>query len=195
MNIQVKAFVNQTFLYFMEADLTSAQILADKSIRLASKQNLDATTAGYFAGSAYYLQNDLGSAEVLLLPVTEHPARVDPAILTHAACTLMRLYHARRQPEKARATLEQTRSFLEGINNPYSVLLLDMFQIELALDQGDVDQARRLGLTQNLDLQVPGWFWHYYVPLLTLSSFGWLRVRNWNRCLLLWKRRMNPYRR
>jgi LuxR family maltose regulon positive regulatory protein len=166
-NMLVKAFYNQTLLYFMEGDLAAAQTIAEKSIGLASRHNLDASEARSFAGMASYLRNDLMLAETQLLPVMKHSAWVDPVVLTHSACTLMRLYQAQGQPEEARAILEQTQWYLEEIDNTFSQQLLEMFQVELALDRADIAQAHQLSLTQHINWHSPIWFWHYYVPQLT----------------------------
>jgi len=166
-NARARAFLNQSLLYFMEADLASAQTLAGESIKLASKHNLDASEARYFAGTTYYLRDDLTTAEVHFLPVAENPALVDPSILAFAVCTLTRLYHARGQPEKANTIFQQTRSYLEEIDNRYSLKILDAFQVELALDQGDIARARRLSLTLDVDWRLPFWIWHYYIFELT----------------------------
>jgi LuxR family maltose regulon positive regulatory protein len=166
-DIQVKALFNQSLLYFMEADLASVQFFADMSIRLALKHNLDASEAKCFAGMTYYLRNDLTSAETHFLAVIEQPAWVDPVYFTHVACTLMRLYHSLRQPEKAKAILHQAQSYLEEMDNTFSQQLLEMFQIELALDRGDTASAHQLSLTHNIDWQIPIWFWQYYIPQIT----------------------------
>jgi LuxR family transcriptional regulator, maltose regulon positive regulatory protein len=163
----VKAFYNLTLLHFMEADLSSAQIMADKSIQLALKHNLDASDTRCFVGMTFYLQNDLTSAEAQFLQVMANPARVDPITLIHSACTLKRLYYAQGKAEKARAIRQQTRSQLEELDNAFSLQLFDMFQVELALDRGYIAHARQLILPLNVSLQLPIWFWHYYIPQLT----------------------------
>ena len=166
-NARAKAFHNQSLLYFMEADLASGQTLAGESIKLALKHNLDATEARYFAGVACYLRNDLTLAEQYLLPVTEYPAQADLFFLVHAGCILTRLYQARKQPEKAEALIQQTRLYLEEIDNRFLLTIFETFQIERALDQGDIARARRLSLTLNIDWRLPFWIWHYYVFQLT----------------------------
>ena len=163
----VKAFHNLTLLHFMEAELRSAQIMADKSIQIALEHKLDASDSRCFAGMTFYLQNDLASAEAHFLPVLAYPARVDQITLIHSACTLMRLYYAQGKWEKARELMQQTRSQLEELDNPFSLQLFDMFQVELALDRGYVGHARQLSLPLNIPLQLPIWFWHYYTPQLT----------------------------
>lgn len=166
-NLQVKAFFNQALLYFMEAALAATQTLADKSIELALRHNLDSFDARCFAGMASYLQNDLPSAEAYLLPVIADPAWVDPVIFTHSASTLMRVYYAQGSRDKAEAILQKTRAYLEEIESTFSQQLFDMFQVELALNQGDIAQAHQLSLPLSVDLQLPFWFWHYFTPQLT----------------------------
>jgi LuxR family maltose regulon positive regulatory protein len=102
-----------------------------------------------------------------LLPVAENPALVDPLIFTYTVCTLTRLFHARGQPEKANAIFQQTRSYLEELDNAYSLEVLKAFEVELALDQGDTAHARRLSLTLSVDWRLPFWIWHYYIFQLT----------------------------
>jgi LuxR family maltose regulon positive regulatory protein len=166
-NIRVRGLFNQLMLYLMEADLDSAQTLASETIQLALKHLLDASEARYFAGIIYYLRDDLTLAKAYLLPVTENPALADPVILAYAACILTRLYHAQGQPEKANTIFQETGSYLDEIENPYSLGILKAFQVELALDQGDTARAHQLSLALNIDWRLPFWFWHYYTFQLT----------------------------
>jgi LuxR family maltose regulon positive regulatory protein len=165
--LQVRGLFNQVMLYFMEADLASAQILGSEGIKLALKHNLDASELRYFTGVIYYLQDDSTTAEAHLLPIAENPALVDSLILTYAVCTLARLYQAQGQPEKANTIFRRTWSYLEEIKHSYSLELLETFQVELALDQGDIAKAHQLSLTLNVDWRLPFWFWHYYTFQLT----------------------------
>lgn len=164
---RAKDLINQLFLYYLEADLTSAQTIASENIELALNHNLDASEARYFAGITYYLRNDLTMAETHLLAVVENPVLVDPVILTYATCTLTRLYYRQGQPEKANTIFQQTRSYLEELDNGYPLKIIETFQVELALDQGDIARAHRLSLTLNVDWHLPFWFWHYYTFQLT----------------------------
>ncbi|MCB0197653.1 MAG: hypothetical protein KDJ65_37255, partial [Anaerolineae bacterium] len=165
-NSLARLFLDQAIIYFVEADLASAQILAGESIQLALKHNLLDTVfeARYIAGITSYLCNDLEMAETHLLAMVEHPVLMDDA-LAHATCTLSRLYQAQGQPEKANAIIQQIRSYLEEANNSFSLNLLESFQIELALDQGDVVRASRLSLTIPFNQQRPIRY-HYYLPQL-----------------------------
>lgn len=164
---RARAFLNQSLVHFMEAELASAQILADKSIKIASNHHLDASEAWYFAGISYYLRNELTVAETHLLPVVENPLWVDPVILAYATCTLTRLYNSQGQPEKANTIFQKTRSHLEELDNRYPLKIIETFQVELALDQGDTARAQRLNMTLNIDLRLPFWFWQYYTYQLT----------------------------
>ena len=166
-NIQIRAYINLNLLHFMEADLSAAHVFAEKSIALAQRHDLDASEARCFAGTICYLQNDLAAAEAYLLPVTTDSVRVDPVILAHSACTLMRVYTALEMPEKAAEIMQQTRAHLEETANPFSQQLFDMFQVELALDQGDVAHARQMSLPLAISIELPIWFWHYFIPQLT----------------------------
>ncbi|MFL7868117.1 MAG: LuxR C-terminal-related transcriptional regulator [Anaerolineales bacterium] len=167
LNVRVRGLFNQIMLYFMEADLDSAQTFASESIQLVLRHNLDASEVRYFAGITHYLRNDLTLAEANLLPVAENPALADPVILTYAACTLTRLYHAQVRPEKANTIFQETGSYLDEIENPYSLGILKAFQVELALDQGDTARAHQLSLALDIDWRLPFWFWHYYTFQLT----------------------------
>ncbi|MCA9872091.1 MAG: hypothetical protein KC441_00490, partial [Anaerolineales bacterium] len=182
-NLQVKAFLNQSLLYFMEADLTSAQLFADRSIRLGLKNNLATYEARCFAGMAYYLQNDLAQAERHFLAVTEQPAWVDPLYFAHAACGLMRLYEAQGQPQKTEAVLQKSQSALEEMDNAYSRQLLDLFQVELAIHRGHLAYARQLLLPHHIDLKLPIWFWHYYIPHLIPIKLWVAEEKNLKRAL------------
>jgi LuxR family maltose regulon positive regulatory protein len=184
-SIQAKALVNQALLYFMEADLTSAQIFADQSIQLRLKHNLDASETRYFAGMTFYLQNNLTQAEKRFLAVIEHPTWVDPNYLTNAACALMCLYVAQGQPEKTEVVMQQTQSYLEEVNNDFLQHLFDLFQVELAIHRGDLAYAHQLLLPLPIDLLPPIWFWQYYVPHLTPIKLWVAEEKNLERALAL----------
>ena len=182
-NLQVKALLNQALLYFMEADLTSARIFAERSIQLALKNNLNPFEARYFAGMTLYLQNDLIQAETHLLAVIEQSAWFDPLYFTHAACALMCLYEAQEQPEKTGAVLQKSQSVLAEMDNEYSQQLLDMFQVELAVHRGYLAYAHQLLLPLPIDLQLPIWFWQYYIPHLTPIKLWVAEEKNLERAL------------
>lgn len=184
-NLQIKACLNQALPHFIDGDLVTAQIFAEKSVALAAKYNLDASAARCFAGSAYYLQDDLTQAEACLLPTMSHLTWVDPIMLAHSACTLMRMYYDQGKAEQARAIAHQARAQLEEQDNAYALQLLDMFQGELALEQGDIVHARQLILPLNVSPQLPIWFWHYYVPQLTPVKLWLAEGRNVERALTL----------
>jgi LuxR family maltose regulon positive regulatory protein len=165
-NAQARALHNQAILYMIEAELDSVQTLALESIKLSLKHHLTSPAeVWYFSGMAYYLQNDLTQAEMYFLSLTENPTWSAPPDLAHAVCKLTRLYHAQGQPEKANTIFQDTWSYLEEIENPFSLEILKAFQVEVALDQGDITRAHQLSLTLNIDWHRT--IWRYYIPQLT----------------------------
>jgi LuxR family transcriptional regulator, maltose regulon positive regulatory protein len=152
---------------FMEGALVGAQIAAAESLRIAEKFQLWDTVsqARYFNGIISYLQNDFAQAETYLLALLQRPELSAPSYLAHAVCALARIYHLQERLEDAGRVLQMARNYLEEIENTVSLEIVRAYQVELALDQGDIESARALSRTVDFNMRPPIWF--HYVPQLT----------------------------
>ncbi len=152
---------------FMEGDLVSAQLASGEGLRLAKKNQLLATISHtqYFSGIVPYLWNDFANAEPHLLALTELPAAGVPNYLANATCALARIYHAQFRPEMASQIFQMTRSHCEELGHTQALAILRAFQVELALDQGDLALAQHLSQTVDFDSSFQIWF--HFVPQLT----------------------------
>jgi LuxR family maltose regulon positive regulatory protein len=152
---------------FMEGDLYGAQIAAGESLRIAEKFQLWDTVsqARYFNGIISYLKNDLAKAETYLLALLQRLELSAPSYLANAVCALTRIYRSQERLEDADRVLLMARNYLEETENAISLEIVRAFQVELALDQGDIESARALSRTVDFHMRPPIWF--HYVPQLT----------------------------
>ena len=152
---------------FMEGDLVGAQKAAGESLRIADKFQLWDTVsqARYFNGIISYLQNDLAKAETYLLALLQRLELNAPSYIAHAVCALARIYRSQGRLEDADHALLIARNYLEETANLTSLEIVRAFQVEVALDQGDLESARALSRTVDFHMRPPIWF--HYVPQLT----------------------------
>ena len=164
---RAKVLLGRCMVAFLESDLVMVQRSANESMRLALKHQLWDTLSQmrYELGMAHYLRNELAQAEPHWRAMVEKPALSAPEYLGHAACALARLYHAERQPDQAAEVLRSAAAYFEEMGSTFVLDTLRAFEVELALDQGDIARARRLSLAINFDPNRPVWF--YYVLQLT----------------------------
>jgi LuxR family maltose regulon positive regulatory protein len=152
---------------FMEGELNGAQIAAGESLRIAEKFQLWDTVsqARYFNGIISYLKNDLAEAETYLLALLQRLELSAPSYLAHAVCALTRIYRSQERLKDADHVLRMARNYLEETENATSLEIVRAFQVELALDQGNIESARALSRTVDFYMRPPIWF--HYVPQLT----------------------------
>ena len=164
---KARLLLSRCIVAFMDGDLVSAQLASGEGLRLAKKNKLLATISHtqYFSGIIPYLWNDLANAEPHLLALAEMPTAGVPNYLAHAACALVRIYHAQFQPERASQIFQMTRSHCEELGHTQALAILRAFQVELALDQGDLALAQHLSQTVDFDSSFQIWF--LFVPQLT----------------------------
>jgi LuxR family maltose regulon positive regulatory protein len=152
---------------FMEGDLDGAQIAAAESLRIAERFQLWDTVSQtrYFKGIIFYLQNDFAKAETYLRALLQRLELSAPSYIAHAVCALTRIYRLQERLDDADRVLQMVRNYLEEIENTVSLEIVRAFQVELALDQGDIESARALSRTVDFHIRPPIWF--HYVPQLT----------------------------
>jgi LuxR family maltose regulon positive regulatory protein len=166
-NLRAKLLFYKCLANFMEGDLDGAQIAATESLRIAEKFQLWDTVSQtrYFNGIISYLQNDFAEAETYLLALLQRLELSAPSYVAHAVCALTRIYHLQERLEDADRILQMVKNYLEEIENPISLEIVRAFQVERALDQGDIESARALSRTVDFHMRPPIWF--HYVPQLT----------------------------
>ncbi|MGD2048135.1 MAG: hypothetical protein PVH03_01500, partial [Chloroflexota bacterium] len=166
-NSRAKLLFYLCLVNFMEGELNGAQIAAAESLRIAEKRRLWDTISHvrYFYGIISYLHNDLVEAETYLLALLQRLELSAPSYLAHAVCALTRIYRSQERLEDADRVLRMVRNYLEEIENAVSLEIVRAFQVELALDQGNIEFARALSRTVDFHMRPPIWF--HYVPQLT----------------------------
>jgi LuxR family maltose regulon positive regulatory protein len=157
----------QGTVLWMNADLVGAKRTFNETLRLTKNQYLSNTAmlARYFLGAIHYLQNDLKRAEASLSTLLENPAISPPTYLAHAACILSRIYYVQNRQEEAHRTLDSIGTLFEEVSHWSLAEIIRAFQVELALDQGNVAEAQHLSSSIDSSSRPPLWF--YYVPQLT----------------------------
>jgi ATP/maltotriose-dependent transcriptional regulator MalT len=71
----------------------------------------------------------------------------------------------RCSPEQAEQVLQRVGSHFREIGHPLAEAMVQAFQVEFSLRQGDIQKARQLSKQVGFDLRPPIWF--FYVPQLT----------------------------
>ncbi len=164
---RARLFLAQTYSSFFEGDLEAVQQSASKCLKISIKNQLWHTVgeAQYLSGISHYLRNETDVAEPRLSALVDQRVSTIPDFVTHGVCALTRIYQAQQLPEMAREVFGLVFSHLEELGNTFSLEVLRAFQVELALDQGDLTEARRL--SQSVDFEMDRPVWYYYVTQLT----------------------------
>ncbi len=164
---RARLFLAQTFTSFFEGDLEAVQKSASKCLKISIKNHLWYTIgeAQYYSGISHYLRNETDVAEPRLSALVDQRLSVNPDYVAHGVCVLTRIYQAQQLPEMAREVFGLVFSHLEELGNTFLLDLLRAFQVELALDQGDLTEARRL--SHSIDFETNRPVWYYYVTQLT----------------------------
>ncbi len=164
---RIQLLMIRSFVSLLEGDLPTAQLSVHECLRQGAEIRAWYTIgqAHYIAGLIHYLRNELAEAEAHFLTLVENRVLVDSGYLAHAVCALLRIYHARREFEEANGLLQLITLHLQGPDNAWSLEVLRGFEVELALDLGDITAAERLAPNVNFEDFRPIWF--YYLLQLT----------------------------
>lgn len=152
---------------FMDADLVGAKRTLHETLRLSQNHKRSDTVrlTRYFLGAIHYLQHDLSRAEANLLMLLENPAICPPTYLVHAACILSRIYYFQERQAEAHQIFDELSTLFEEAFNWPVLETIRAFQVELALDRGDILQAQQL--SASIDFYARPALWFYYIPQLT----------------------------
>jgi len=97
--------------------------------------------AHFHLGTAHYLLNDLTAAEQHFSYVNERPYTTYGDAFAHSACGLASTYQTQGRDQEARDVVDAALAFLLVTGNSRLLMVMKAFQIELALQQGQVSAA------------------------------------------------------
>ncbi len=131
------------YIYFLSADLLNLRQTAMAGMQLAESAKLFSTgsTLRLMVGSVSYQQNDLAAAAAHFTAVLDMRYVAHPLYWVMAAINQALVYLAQNQAEAARQVVETAEQYCLEMEFPSLLLTLKAFQAELALRQGDRDQA------------------------------------------------------
>jgi len=132
-------------VHWIAADLQGMTQAAIECIRLC--QNTDASQilnyGHYHLGSVCYQQNDLDAAERHLSVIVRQPFLNYGDTYAYSACGLALTYQAQDRPNEAREVAESAIAFMLQTGNTSLLPVVQAFQAELALRQGQMPMARQ----------------------------------------------------
>ncbi|MCB0165669.1 MAG: hypothetical protein KDI79_15670 [Anaerolineae bacterium] len=166
--------VTVCFVHWMVTDLQEMAQAAKQSIKLSQEAGSPyiLNWGHFYLGLAYYQQNDLTAAERHFAAVVQQPYLAYGDCYSYSACGLALTHQVRGQPNEARMVLESATAFFLETGNTILMALIQAFQAEISLQQGQVVAASQWAAY--LDPIPPftmiyGFFW----PHLTLVKI-WL---------------------
>lgn len=162
------------FIHWMVGDLQDMAQAAHQSIKLSQDDGSPyiLNYAQFHLGQVRYQQNDLAAAEQHFIAVVQQPYLNYGDCYAHSACALALIHQTQGRPDDARTVLEAAAAFFVETGNTWLMSLIQAFQAEIALQQGQLAAAGQWAA--HLDPIPPfspiyGFFW----PHLTLVKI-WL---------------------
>ena len=166
--------VTVCFVHWMVADLQDMAQAAKQSIKLSQEDGSPyiLNWGHFYLGLVYYQQNDLTAAEQHFAAVVQQPYLANGDCYAYSACALALNHQVQGRPSEAKMVLEAAAAFFLATGNTTLMALIQAFQAEVALQQGQVAAASQWAA--HLDPLPPftmiyGVFW----PHLTLVKI-WL---------------------
>ena len=153
--------------YWMEGDLNGLKQSASRCLKLGEQHALpDSMSFGrYFLGVQHYARNELLEAERYLASIVDHPFAARPLYWVHSALALALIHTARGRDEDASSVVESLLSHTMETNDTLGLATVRAFQVDLAVRQGRIGEARRLITGADFEPFPPLWF--FYTPQLT----------------------------
>lgn len=153
--------------YFMDGRLATVIQSGSRSLARARQAKLY-TTANHLIwliGASHYLRNELDAAEQYLSELVETGATAGGTSYAYAVWTLVRIYlHTGRDAEADRV-LEEALIWFNETDNRVSQMILRAFQVERALDEGELSTAG--ALAAEIDFSAMTLPWEYPTPQTT----------------------------
>jgi LuxR family maltose regulon positive regulatory protein len=130
-------------IHWLDADLQSMAQAASQCIALSQKANTPQflNFGRYHLGRVCYHQNDLAAAEEHFTIVVQQPYLNYGACFANSACGLALIHQVQGRPDKAQAVMESAFSFMLETGNTALMPLIQSFQAEIALRQGQIALA------------------------------------------------------
>ena len=153
--------------HILEGSLAAVDNAALHCIEDGSSLNLpDSKGFGlYFLGIAHYFQNDLPEAERLLTALFDQRHSSRPHYYTHGSFALIRIHLRHGRTDAAGKILQTLTEHLTTTNNRPTLALVHAFEVELAVMQGRLDEAKIKSVEADFAPYPPLWF--CYVPQMT----------------------------
>lgn len=131
------------FIYVLSADLPNLRQAATYGIQLAESEKLFSTgsTLHLMAGSVAYQQNDLAMATAHFTAVLDMRYVAHPVYWVMTAINQAMVYLAQNQAEAAWQVVESAEQYCLEMEIASLLFTLKAFEAELALRQGDLEQA------------------------------------------------------
>ena len=130
-------------LHWLDADLQGMAQAASQCITLSQKANTPQFLGfgRYHLGRVCYHQNDLAAAERNFTAVVQQPYLNYGACFANSACALALVHQVQGRTDKAQAVMESALAFLVETGNTSLMPLIQAFQAEIALRQGQIALA------------------------------------------------------
>lgn len=146
-SVRFKATLVMTvcYLHWLTINLQDMAQAAQECVKLSQDTDLsEILNYGYFhLGQVCYQQNDLAAAEQHFATVVQQPYLNYGECYADSACALAMIYQTQRRPNEARVILEAASAFMLETGNTTLLPLIQAYQVEIALRQGQLAVARR----------------------------------------------------
>lgn len=154
----------------LEGDLDMVHYVASQGLIKAEKSKATGATGQiiYCIGVVHYLRNQLSDAEFYLNKIIENAHWIATSYLVQGTCALAKIYVTNNHLGKAQKLLGEVKDYLEESNELFAVEFLRAFEVELALDRGDIALALSRASLVNFNQRPPLWF--HYVPQFTQAK-------------------------
>jgi LuxR family maltose regulon positive regulatory protein len=150
-----------------EGDLVNVLSSARTGLSLAEKLPVPETLSfcRYHLGIAHYLRDELAPAETVLEDLLEDRESSSPIYLVNGVFALALAYQASGRTAEATQVIDLLAELVQAPEDPHVRKFIRAFQVELALRQGRLAEARRLSSKVEFEGRLPIWF--LFVPHLT----------------------------
>ena len=162
-----RLLVTLCMIYWLEADPSYMRQTAQKLVQLSRELSLaeSAEIGKHYIGLGHYCCNELDQAEQYLREPGAMSSKVNVFNFAHSAFVLSLTYLAQTRKTEAKETVDSVVQYAIDTGNSPLLALTNAFKAELALRQGNIDEA--VNWAKNYE---PGPFTtahRFYVPQLT----------------------------
>jgi LuxR family maltose regulon positive regulatory protein len=131
------------YAHWLDADLSGMAQAANQCITLCQQSvSPEILNYGhYHLGRVRYQQNDLTAAEQHFATAVQQPYLNYGDSFAHSACGLALIHQVQGRPDEARTVIEAASTFMLETGNTTLMPVIQAFQAEIALRQGQVAKA------------------------------------------------------